>query len=143
LFRRAFGRQSADDAQSRLVRNASEACFAPPNGAFPVVWTILYLTMAVAAWLVWRAPGTDEDRRLALIWFGIQLVVGVLWSAAFFWLHSPVYGMAVITVFLVAIAVTIVMFDRLSRPAALLMIPLLLWVSFATALNFAIWILNG
>jgi translocator protein len=117
--------------------------FTPPNGAFPAVWTILYLAMAVAVWLVWRRPGKEEDKKLAFIWFGIQLVIGVLWSVAFFLLHSPAYGMAIIIVFLVAIVVTTVMFDRLSRPAALLMVPLLLWVSFASALNFAIWILNG
>ena len=116
--------------------------FTPPNGAFPIAWAILYTLTAIAAWIAWRAPGKDEDRKLAMIWFFIQLVIGILWSVAFFWLHSPAYGLAVIMVFLVAIAVTIVLFDRLSRTAALLLIPLLLWVSFAAALNFAIWFLN-
>lgn len=116
--------------------------FAPPNSVFPVVWPILYALMAVSVWLAWRVPGKDEDRKLALIWFFIQLAVGVLWSVAFFWLHSPALGLGVILALLVAITVTIVLFDRLSRIAALLLIPLLLWVSFATGLNFAIWFLN-
>jgi tryptophan-rich sensory protein len=116
--------------------------FAPPNHVFPIVWSVLYTLMALAAWLAWRTPGKEEDRRTALIWFFIQLFVGVLWSYAFFWMHSPAFGFAVILTFLVAIAITIVFFDRLSRVAALLLIPLLLWVCFAAALNFAFWFLN-
>jgi benzodiazapine receptor len=117
--------------------------FTPPNGVFPIAWTILYMLSALAAWLVWHAPGRESDHTLAMIWFFIQLVVGVLWSAAFFWLHSPALGLAVIMAFLIAITITIVLFDRLSRVAALLLIPLLLWVCFATGLNFAIWFLNS
>lgn len=116
--------------------------FTPPNEVFPVVWTILYAMMAVSAWLLWRAPGKEEDRRPAFIWFFGQLAIGVIWSYAFFWLHSPGLGLIVILALLVAIAITIVLFDRLSRPAALLLLPLLLWVAFATSLNFALWFLN-
>jgi benzodiazapine receptor len=116
--------------------------FAPPNSIFPIVWPILYALMAISAWIAWRAPGKDDDRRLAMIWFFIQLAVGVLWSVAFFTLHSPALGLGVILLFLLVIAITIVLFDRLSRIAALLLLPLLLWVSFATGLNFAIWFLN-
>jgi tryptophan-rich sensory protein len=117
--------------------------FAPPNSIFPIVWPILYVLMAVSAWLVWRAPGSEDDRRQAIIWFFIQLGIGVLWSFAFFWLHSPALGLGVILLFLVSIAITIVRFDRLSRIAAALLVPLLLWVSFATALNVAFFLLNG
>jgi benzodiazapine receptor len=117
--------------------------FTPPNGAFPIVWPILYALQVLAVWLVWRSPGKDQDKRLALTWFGIQLVIGVLWSVAFFWLHSPAYGLGVIMVFLLVIVLTIVMFDRVSRVAALLLIPLVLWVCFAAALNFAILFLNS
>jgi benzodiazapine receptor len=117
--------------------------FAPPNWAFPVVWTILYAMMAVAAWLVWRTPGKEEDKKVGLIWFGIQLVIGVLWSVAFFWLHSPLYGIGVILALIVAIVLTIVYFDKVSRLAALLLMPYVLWVAFAAGLNFAIWLLNS
>ncbi len=117
--------------------------FTPPNSVFPIAWMFLYVTVAVAAWLVWRAPGKDEGTNLAFIWLGIVLLVAVLWPAAFFWLHSPALGFGVIMVFLVTIIITIVMFGRLSRVAALLMVPLLLWVSFAAGLNFAIWALNS
>lgn len=117
--------------------------FAPPNSIFPIVWPILYLLMGVSAWLAWRAGGSEDDRRQAFIWFFIQLAVGVLWSVAFFWLRSPALGLGVILLFLVAIAITIVRFDRLSRAAAVLLAPLFLWVSFATALNVAFFLLNG
>jgi tryptophan-rich sensory protein len=116
--------------------------FTPPNSVFPIVWPILYGLMAISTWLAWRVPGKEEDRRLAMVWFFIQLAVGVLWSVAFFTLHNPALGLGVILLLLVAIAITIVLFDRLSRPAALLLLPLLLWVAFATGLNFAIWFLN-
>ena len=99
--------------------------------------------MAVSAWLVWRSPGKDEDKKLALIWFGIQLVIGVLWSFAFFWLQAPAYGFGVIMALIVSIVITIVLFDRLSRPASLLLLPYVLWVCFAAGLNFTIWVLNS
>lgn len=116
--------------------------FAPPNSVFPVVWPILYALMATSAWLVWRAPGKEEDRKLAMIWFFVQLAIGVLWSVAFFVMHSPAAGLGVIMAFLLVIAITIIYFDRLSRLASVLLVPLLLWVCFATGLNTAILLLN-
>lgn len=117
--------------------------FTPPNEAFPIVWAILFVGMAVAGLIAWRAPGKEEDRKLAFIWFFLQLAIGVLWSFVFFWLHSPGFGLAVIMALLIALVITIVMFDRLSRLAALLMVPVALWICFATGLNAAIWLLNG
>jgi len=117
--------------------------FTPPNGVFPIVWTILFVMMAVSAWLVWRAPGDEGERKTALVWFGIQLVLNVLWSFAFFFMHSPPAGFGVIMALIVAIVLTIVFFDRLSRPAALLLVPYVLWVGFAAGLNFVIWVLNS
>jgi tryptophan-rich sensory protein len=116
--------------------------FTPANGVFPIVWPILYALTALSFWLAWRVPNKQGDKRLAFIWFFIQLVLGVLWSVAFFVMHSPALGLAAIMLFLVAIAVTIVLFDRLSRLAAVLLLPLLLWVCFATGLNTAILLLN-
>ena len=81
--------------------------FTPPNNAFPVVWTILFVMMAIAAWLVWRAPGDEVDRKTALTWFGIQLVINVLWSFAFFGMHSPIFGLGVIMALIVAIVIII------------------------------------
>jgi translocator protein len=117
--------------------------FEPSNTVFTIVWPILYAMMAVSAWTAWRAPGKDEDRKLAFIWFFVQLAIGVLWSYAFFWLHSPGFGLVVIMAFSIAIVITIVLFARLSRVAALLLIPFALWVCYAIGLNFALWLLNG
>jgi tryptophan-rich sensory protein len=117
--------------------------FAPPDSVFSYVWAVLYAMMAVAAWQFWRAEGKPEDRKLGLIWFGIQLALNAAWPFAFFALRSPGAGLVVILLLLVAIVITIAMFDRLSRVAALLLVPYLLWVCFATALNFAFWFLNS
>ena len=122
--------------------NLAKPGFTPPNDIFPVVWPILYVLMAVSAWLAWRVPNKESDKQVAFGWFFIQLALGVLWSAAFFWAHSPALGLGVIMALLVAIAIAIVYLDRLSRLAAMLLIPLLLWVCFATGLNTAILLLN-
>ena len=117
--------------------------FNPPNSVFPIVWTILFALMALSAWLVWRTPADEGDKKIALTWFTIQLVLNVAWSFAFFAMHSPIAGLAVVLWLLVAIVLTMVFFDRVSRVAALLLIPYLLWVGFATGLNFALWVLNA
>lgn len=117
--------------------------FNPPNEVFPVVWTILYVLMGIAAWLVWRAPVEENRRRLALAaWLG-QLIINVLWSLAFFGARSPLAGLIVIVVLLAAIVGTILAFRRVSGWAAMLLVPYLAWVAFATILNAAILSLNG
>jgi benzodiazapine receptor len=116
--------------------------FAPPNSAFPVVWPILYTLMAVSAWLAWRAPGSEAEHLTAMTWFFVQLGLGVLWTVAFFVLHSPSLGVGVILVFLAAILMTMWHFYSLSPVAALLLVPLAVWVAYASALNIAIWHLN-
>lgn len=116
--------------------------FTPPNSVFPVVWSILFVMIAIAGWLVWRAPGDAGERQTAMTWFGLQLALNALWPIAFFGMHSPMLGLGVILGLIVAIILTIVYFDKFSRAAALLLVPYLLWVGFATGLNFAIWMLN-
>lgn len=113
----------------------------PPDSVFGPVWTLLYLMMAVAAWLVWRRRDQSSVRTSMLL-FGIQLALNAGWSIVFFGLRQP--GLAVIEIVLLwlAIAATIRAFARVSVPAALLLVPYLGWVSFASALNFAIWRLN-
>lgn len=113
----------------------------PPNSVFGPVWTLLYLMMAVAAWLVWRRR-EQSSIRTSMLLFGIQLALNAGWSIVFFGLRQP--GLAVIEIVLLwlAIAATLRAFARVSVPAALLLVPYLGWVSFASALNFAIWRLN-
>jgi tryptophan-rich sensory protein len=121
--------------------------FTPPDGVFPVAWGILYLLMALAAWLVWRAPYRDAAVAPAARWralapFFVQLVLNVLWSFAFFGAHSPLLGLVVIVLLIAAICWTIARFWPISGASAVLLVPYLAWVCFATALNAAILALN-
>jgi tryptophan-rich sensory protein len=117
--------------------------FTPPDGVFPIAWGILYLLMAIAAWLVWRAPYRDPTARWrALIPFFVQLALNILWSFAFFGAHSPLLGLVVIVLLVGVICWTIARFWPVSAGAAGLLVPYLAWVCFATALNAAILALN-
>ncbi len=114
----------------------------PPDRVFGPVWTVLYLAMAVAAWLVWRQRGgTDARRPLTL--FGLQLALNVLWSCLFFGLKSPGLAFVEVLVLWAAIAASMVSFWFRSKTAGLLMLPYLAWVTFAAALNFTIWRMNA
>jgi len=114
----------------------------PPNWIFAPVWSALYLLMAVAAWLVWRRAGLRTAGR-ALGLFSVQLILNVAWSGVFFGLRSPAAALVEIVLLWVAIAATIAAFSRASSVASWIMVPYLAWVTFAGALNLAIWRLNG
>ncbi len=116
--------------------------FTPPGWVFGPVWTVLYLLMGAAAFLVWQKGLRLRAVRVALVWFLIQLVLNALWSPVFFGLHRIGWALVVIVLLWAAIVITIRCFSRVSSAAALLLIPYLLWVSFATALNAALWQLN-
>lgn len=113
----------------------------PPNLAFPIAWTILYILMGVAAALAWSAAGPGRRARPMTAFF-VQLALNVLWTLLFFGLRNPLLGLIDILLLLAAIAATMLAFRRVSRPAALLLLPYLLWVAYATTLNFEIWRLN-
>ena len=99
--------------------------------------------MAVAAWRIWRSGGGfSGNARSALVMFFVQLALNFAWSFAFFGARSPILGLAVIILLWLAIAATISAFRPIDRLAAWLLAPYLVWVSYATALNFAIWTLN-
>ena len=112
--------------------------WAPPSWLFGPVWTVLYGMIAVAGWLVWRKVGADKR----LVPYAIQLVLNAAWTPTFF--GAGWYGLALIDIVAmwVAIVVTIVVFRRVHQVAAWLLVPYLLWVSFATALNAAIYLMN-
>lgn len=115
--------------------------FSPPNWVFGPVWTTLYAMMGMAAYLVYRHIGSTGAKQTLLV-FGGQLALNALWSIIFFGMRSPDLAFACIIALLAAIAATICLFWKISRNAALLMVPYLLWVLFATALNYQIWMLN-
>lgn len=114
----------------------------PPNWLFGPVWTLLYAMMAVAVWLVWKGAGWQAGRT-ALLLFALQLLLNLAWSFIFFNFHQIGLAFLEIVVLWIAIVATIVSFASVSKVAAALLIPYLLWVSFASFLNFTIWRLNG
>ena len=115
--------------------------FNPPSWIFGPVWTALYLAMAVAGWLVWREAGLDGGFR-ALALFFVQLALNLAWSGIFFALRSPGWAMVEIVALWSAILVTMLLFFRHSTLAGWLLVPYLIWVSFAAVLNAAIVRLN-
>lgn len=116
--------------------------FNPPNWVFGPVWTALYIMMGVSAWLVLKKCKEDQNAKAALVIFGIQLLLNGIWSPVFFGLKSALGGLIVIVVLLIMIAKTILVFWRISKTSALLLVPYILWVAFATVLNFYLWRLN-
>ena len=114
----------------------------PPAWVFGPAWTFLYITMAVAAWLVWREGGWKAQRR-ALGLFIIQWFLNALWTPLFFGAHLPGVAFGEIVLLWLAVAATLVAFWRVKKAAGLLLVPYLAWVSFAAALNFTIWRLNS
>lgn len=117
--------------------------YTPPGWVIGLVWIVLFTLMGVSLFLVWREGLRRPDVRKSVYIFSAQLVVNVLWSWAFFGQHSPLAGLAVIAVLWILILLTIIKFWQISRGAALLLVPYILWVSFAAFLNFTIWRLNS
>ena len=112
--------------------------FNPPSWIFGLVWTILYLLMGISLYLVWTKK---YDKQTFMI-FGVQLFLNALWSILFFGMKLPFYAFIEIVFLWFAILMTIIYFYRINKISAYLLIPYLLWVSFAVVLNFAIFILN-
>ncbi|WP_306012423.1 MULTISPECIES: TspO/MBR family protein [unclassified Allomuricauda] len=116
--------------------------FTPPNYLFAPVWTALYIMMGVAAGIVWSKGYHHIWVKTALYHFVFQLLLNALWSIVFFGLKNPLGGMIVILALLTMIILTIKWFRVISKPAAYLLVPYVLWVAFASALNYKIWELN-
>lgn len=116
--------------------------FNPPDSVFAPVWGVLYILMGFSLFLVWRKSPENPRVKGALWVFAAQLVLNSLWSFAFFGCESPLAGFIVIGLLWTAIVLTIGMFFRVSKIAAILLIPYILWVSFAAILNGAIFLLN-
>lgn len=133
----AVASSEAGDFYEQLVRPA----WAPPGWLFAPVWTVLYLLMGIAAWLVWRVHGFKEVKT-ALVLFIVQLGANALWTWVFFVWRQGALAFVEIIVLWCLIAATAVLFRRLNAVAAALLLPYLVWVTFASALTFATWRLN-
>ena len=116
--------------------------FSPPSWVYAPVWFLLYILMGISVFLVWRVGFKQFHVREGLVIFLVQLILNTFWSFAFFGLKSTIAGLLVIVPLWTAILLTIINFYRISKTASFLLIPYILWVSFATALNFSIYLLN-
>lgn len=124
-----------------FYRELSRPGWAPPGWLFGPVWSVLYALMGISAWMVWRARGFAGARD-ALLLFLVQLAANALWSWIFFGWHKGGLAFAEILLLWALILGTIALFAQTSRAAAGLLVPYLLWVSFASGLNFTMWRLN-
>ena len=126
---------------AEFYQQLAQPAWAPPPSVFGPVWSMLYALMGIAAWLVWREGGWHR-RRGVLTLFVIQLAINALWSWLFFAWHHGALAFADIVLLWLLIVATTVGFWRVRPLAGALLLPYLAWVSFATALNFAVWQLN-
>ena len=151
LMAGVIGSIFTSESVSTWYQTIEKPSFSPPNWLFGPVWTTLYVLMGISLFLVWRATTSTtitftkdrHTRRIAaFITFGSQLILNVLWSFLFFGLRSPQLAFVEIIILLISIIATIVIFSKISKLAAILMVPYAGWVTFASFLNLQIWLLN-
>ena len=114
----------------------------PPGWLFPAAWSVLYVLMGAASYIVLCSGATLYERRRALKLYAVQLVVNVLWPPIFFGLELYLAALAWLVLLWVLVLVTALRFRRISRAAFCLMVPYLAWLTFAAYLNFGVWLLN-
>lgn len=133
-----FGAQFKPGQWYQLLQKPA---WTPPDWIFPVVWPVLYILMGIAAWVVWKTKSTSLTQE-TFIWFYVQLVLNALWSWLFFGMHMIGLALFEIILLWIAVAITLILFWKKNPSAGLLLIPYLLWISFALALTASIWQLN-
>jgi translocator protein len=138
----SFGSIFTVPAIPEWYRLLDKPSFSPPNWVFGPVWTILFILMGIAVYFIYRHGIRSIQIRDAVLVYGVQFFFNLLWSYLFFGLRSPALGLSGILVLWVSIAATMKLFYKIEKVSAYLLIPYFLWVSFATLLNAAIYILN-
>lgn len=147
-FAASLGSLATSSSIYTWYASINKPTFNPPNWLFGPVWTVLFIMMAIAFFLVWnqgaekKKDKNKDYRKSALLFFSIQLAANVLWSFVFFFFQNPGMAFLEIMVLWLTIILVIYYFENLNRLAAWLMIPYLFWVSFAAFLNFVIWQMN-
>lgn len=142
----ALGALSTASSVGTWYMTLNKPFFNPPGWLFGPVWTLLYLLMGIALYLIWNSKAADKDaedlKKAALRLFGLQLLLNATWSFSFFGLQSPLLGIINILILLIFIIFTIRAFSKINQTASKLLWPYLAWVSFASILNAAIFYLN-
>ena len=123
----------------RWYRELDKPVWRPPDWLFAPAWAVLYTLIAVSGWLIWREAGPTPDGQRALTIYGLHLLVNASWPAVFFGLRRPGLAFADILLLWASIALTAVVFSSIRPLAAWLLLPYLMWVTFAAALNFSVW----
>lgn len=116
--------------------------FNPPNWIFGPVWTILYIMMGASAYIIWKKRKESTEATKGLVIFAGQLFLNTMWSVVFFGYKDIFFALLVIILLWALILMCMIQFNKLSRNAMLLLIPYIVWVSFATLLNTAVWLMN-
>jgi translocator protein len=116
--------------------------WAPPNWIVGPIWSTLYILIVTSLFLIWRKGLERKDVQVAILVFAVQLIINVIWSLVFFGSHSIFGGLIMVMLLWVAIIINIFVFYRISKPAGLLLIPYLVWVTIATYLQYYLFILN-
>jgi translocator protein len=132
---------TAGESSGDWYTNLNKPWYQPPSWLFSPVWTLLYILMGIAFYYVWKKP-LSRERNNAITIFLAQLLMNFLWSFIFFSLHSPGLALIDIVILWITILLTIFSFSKLSKTAAWLLVPYIVWVSFATVLNWDIWRMN-
>lgn len=120
----------------------SKPSWAPPNWLFGPVWTTLYVLMGISLYLVWREGLDRLDVRFAILIFAVQLLLNLLWSIVFFSYHALFGSFILILILWISILANIIAFYVISKPAGILLVPYIVWVSIASYLNYSVYILN-
>ena len=120
----------------------SKPWWSPPNWLFGPIWTTLYVLMGIALFVVWREGIHRRDVRFAILIFGVQLVLSLIWSVVFFSLHALFGSFAIVMLLWLAILANIIAFLIISKWAGLLLVPYIIWVSIASYLNYSVYLLN-
>ncbi|MEO8881466.1 MAG: TspO/MBR family protein [Gemmatimonadaceae bacterium] len=123
----------------RFYAELVKPSWAPPERAFGLVWSVLYLLMGIAAWFVWRAGGWSGASRIALIVYLVQLALNALWTWLFFVFRKGGLAFAEILLLFAMVALTALLFTRIEPIAGILLVPYLIWLGVAMALNHAVW----
>ncbi len=131
-----------DTGNSPWYRSISKPSWNPPNWVFAPVWTLLYLLMGIAFYLVWKSEASGDVKRWAMGLWIVQLAFNFFWTIIFFGTHQIGWALIEIIGLWFLIFLTILAFSRITKIAAWLMVPYISWVTFATLLNYAIWRLN-
>ena len=130
-------------AMNTWFDNLQKPSWNPPGYLFAPVWTLLYALMGIAFWLIWKNEAPESKKRSAYFVFALQLFLNFWWSIIFFRFQSPFFALIEILLLLAMILLTIFHFAKISKTAAYLLVPYVLWVSFASVLNYTIWSLNS